>query len=294
MSIHKNNHRQEEGLPVSTTTGLDLEAYFQRIGYSGKRSPTLATLQQIHRLHPEAIAFENINPLLRWPVRLDMASLQEKLVLGGRGGYCYEQNLLLSHVLQALGYPVKGLAARVLWNVPEGVITARTHMLLLVEINGESFIADVGFGGLTLTAPLRLEVDHEQATPHESFRLVKVGEEFLLQAQIRHVWKPLYHFSLQEQLLPDYELASWYLSNHPTSLFINGLIAARSTVTCRYALRNNEFAVHDLSGHTERQLLTNGDQVRATLEAVFGLTLPEKPELHAALQRITQAGAKAG
>lgn len=82
---------------------IDLDAYFQRIGYAGARTATLDTLRKLHVLHPQAIPFENPNPLAGWPVLLDCASLQHKLVLGGRGGYCFEQNLLFGHVLRAGG-----------------------------------------------------------------------------------------------------------------------------------------------------------------------------------------------
>ena len=117
-------------------TAIDLDGYFQRIGHEGPRKPTLETLRALHVRHTEAIPFENLNPFLRRPVRLDPASLEQKLVRDGRGGYCFEQNLLFRDVLTALGYRVRGLAARVVWNAPEGAITARSHMLLLVEIDG--------------------------------------------------------------------------------------------------------------------------------------------------------------
>ncbi|MEI4902561.1 arylamine N-acetyltransferase, partial [Klebsiella pneumoniae] len=78
----------------------------------------------------ESIPFENLDPLLRRPMRLDAASLEQKLVRGGRGGYCFEQNLLLRHALEGIGFTVAGLAARVVWNQPEGAILPRTHMLL--------------------------------------------------------------------------------------------------------------------------------------------------------------------
>lgn len=286
--LQKQDSRQENALPSNMAAKIDLNSYFQRIGYTGERTPTLDTLKSIHLKHPEAIAFENLNPFLGQPVRLDIESLQQKIVFEGRGGYCFEQNLLLSHILQALGFRVKGLAARVLWNVPEGVITARGHMLLLVEVNEEAFIADVGFGGLTLTTPLRLEVDIEQNTPHEPFRLIRAGEEFILQAKVREVWKPLYRFSLQEQFLPDYEVTSWYLSNHPNSHFVTGLIAARSTLDRRYALRNNELAVHYLSGSTERKALTSAAELKTVLERVFLLQLPDHPGLDTALHRLIQ------
>jgi len=268
------------------TTEFDLDAYLERIGYSGPRSATIGTLEAIHARHPRAIPFENLNPLLGWPVRLDPASLQQKLVREGRGGYCFEQNLLLYHALQTLGFAVRGLAARVRWNAPEGVVRARTHMLLLVDLDDGPYVADVGFGGLTLTAPLRLQPDIEQATPHEPFRLIRAGDAFEMQAQVRGAWGSLYRFDLQEQLQPDYELANWYVSNHPESQFVTALIAARADRDRRYALRNNELTVHHVNGRSERHVLTSAASVRAALADAFGLTLPVGPELDAALERL--------
>jgi N-hydroxyarylamine O-acetyltransferase len=266
---------------------FDLDSYLDRIRYSGERTPTLETLRAIHIRHTEAIPFENLNPLLGWPVRLDAASLQQKMVLDGRGGYCYEHNLLLTHALNAIGFNVTGLAARVVWNAPEGVVPTRSHMLLLIDIDGQPYIADAGFGGLTLTGPLRFEVDVEQATPHEAFRLIRAGEEFTMQARIAGAWKALYRFGLQEQLMPDYEVANWYVSTHPNSRFVNGLIAARPAPGRRYALLNNEFAVHHLDGNTERRILTKAAELRDALEGPFGLRLPDTPELDRALERLT-------
>jgi N-hydroxyarylamine O-acetyltransferase len=269
------------------TTSIDLEAYFQRIGYKGERTPTLETLRAIQLRHAETIAFENLNPLMGRPVRLDIESLQQKLVRDGRGGYCFEQNLLFSHVLKALGFQVMGLAARVLWNEPDAAITPRSHMLLCVGLNEKPYIADVGFGILTPTGPVRLEPDIEQATPHEPFRLIRAGQEYVMQAKICGDWKTLYRFDLQEQLLSDYEVSNWYVSTHPDSIFVTGLMAARPATDCRYALRNNELAVHHLDGSTERRILTNGVEMRGILENTFCITLPDVPELDRGLARLT-------
>lgn len=164
-------------------------------------------------------------------------------------------------------------------------------MLLCVELNEKPYIADVGFGILTPTGPLRLEPDIEQATPHEPFRLIRAGQEFVMQAKIRGDWKTLYRFDLQEQLLSDYEVSNWYVSSHPDSIFVTGLMAARPATDRRYALRNNEFAVHHLDGSTERRIFTEAAEIRETLEGAFRLILPETPELDAALSKLTtQAG----
>jgi N-hydroxyarylamine O-acetyltransferase len=268
------------------TSELDLEAYFERIGYRGPHAVGIDVLSAVHVHHTRTISFENLNPFLRWPVLLDLQSLQQKLVREGRGGYCFEHNLLLGHVLRQLGFRVRGLAARVMWNVPEGTVMPRSHMLLLIDLEGHRYLADAGFGGLTLTAPLRLQVDVEQSTPHEPFRLIESGDGYVMQAKVANVWKSLYRFDLVEQFQADYEVTNWYLSNHPASQFVTGLVAARADRGCRYGLRGNELSVHSMDGTTHRRTLTSCEALRAALEHTFALTLPEGPELQAALERV--------
>lgn len=256
------------------TTDFDLGAYLRRIGYDGERAPTLQALREIHRLHAQAIPFENLDPLLRRPMQLDAAWLQGKLVHGARGGWCFEQNHLLRHALDALGFRTTGLAARVMWNVPEGVVTARGHMLMLVHLPEGPHVADVGFGGLTLTAPLRLETDVEQPTPHETFRLAASGGAYVLQARIGDAWKPLYRFTLEEQHGPDYEVSSWFLSTHPRSHFLAGLIAARPAPDARYALRDTTLTTHHRDGRTERREIGSAGELREVLHGTFGIAAP--------------------
>lgn len=269
---------------------FDLGAYLARIGYDGATTPRLETLRGIHRLHPQAIAFENLNPLMHWPVRLDVISLQQKLVTQRRGGYCYEHNLLLKHALERIGFRVAGLAARVLWNQSEDAIRPRTHMLLQVDVDDELWIADVGFGGQTLTGPLRLVEHVPQATPHEPFRLMRLAGDYALQTDVRGAWRTLYRFDLQEQVLPDYELASWYLSNNPESHFVQRLIAARTEPQRRYALSNNELAVHEVGGETVRRKLTSAAALRDVLRETFGIALPVSDELDAKLAEVAESG----
>jgi N-hydroxyarylamine O-acetyltransferase len=264
---------------------MDLDAYFSRIGYAGTRDATLATLQGVHVQHAQSIPFENLNPYLGLTVPLDTGSLEQKLVQQRRGGYCFEQNLLLREVLRSLGFQVRGLAARVTWNAPEDLVSARTHMLLLINLEEGDFLADVGFGGMTLTGPLRLQVDIEQQTPHEPFRLIAAGAEFIMQAKVREGWKALYRFDLQEQVVADYEVTNWYLANHPQSRFVRNLIAARPAPDRRYALFNNEFAVHHRGGPSERRVLENVAELRDVLEGALLIELPRVPQLDGALQR---------
>ena len=273
---------------------IDLDAYFRRIGYAGPRTPTLDTLRAIHFRHPQTIPFENLDPLLKRPVRLDLPSLEKKLVASRRGGYCFEQNALFAEVLRQLGFRITPLAARVIWGAPEDAVRPRTHMLLRVDLEDGPYIADVGFGGATATGPLRLVPDIEQTTPHEPFRLIRTGQpeglvstddEFRKQVWLRDRWKTLYRFGLQPQLPPDYEIANWYVSTYPPSHFINDLVAARTTADRRFALLNGQLSIHHLRGASEQRVLSSVDEVRTVLEETFELSLPEGDELNEALAR---------
>jgi N-hydroxyarylamine O-acetyltransferase len=270
------------------TGDFDLDAYCARIGYGGPRAPTLDTLAAIHLHHARTIPFENLNPLLGWPVRLDAASLQQKLVRDGRGGYCYEQNLLFGHALTALGFRWKGLGARVRWNVPANTPRPRSHMLLNVDVNGTDYLADVGFGGVTLTGPLRFVPDVAQPTPHEEYRLAREAEGFALEVKIGDDWKALYGFGIEPYLLPDYEMANWFVSTHPASVFVSTLMAARADDDCRYSLLNGQLSVHRVGG-TERQTFASAGEIRAALQTRFRIRLPDTPDLDKTLARIISA-----
>ncbi|HYZ61700.1 MAG TPA: arylamine N-acetyltransferase [Acetobacteraceae bacterium] len=274
---------------MPSESSIDLDGYLARIGYCGPRRPTLEILRELHLLHPQAIPFENLDPFLGRPVRLDPASLQQKLIAAHRGGYCYEHNLLFTHALRALGFQVSGLAARVLWNQPEDALPARTHMLLRLELDDATYIVDVGFGGLTATAPLALVADREQATPHERLRLVPVGDGFKLQASIGGEWKNLYRFNMVEESLADYAIMNHFMSTNAGSPFVTSLIAARPVADRRYALRNNKLAVHHRDGRTERRVLNTAAELRETLTDLFGIALRDNGALDAAFQRFGQS-----
>lgn len=267
---------------------IELDAYFQRIGYAGARTPTLETLRELHLLHAQTIPFENLTPLLKRPVNLDAESLERKLVHERRGGYCYELNGLFALALDALGFRVTRLGARVVYQGDVNSFPPRTHMLLRVDVSDESWIADVGFGGMVLTSPIRLTIDVQQETPHEPFRIVRWRDEYLMEAQVRGAWVPLYRFTLQEQAPSDYDLGNWYVSTHPTSLFVNFLMASRPAPGVRYALRNNHLSIHRLNEGTEHRTLTTADEMRSTLVEFMQIELPNGSEVEELLERLAK------
>jgi N-hydroxyarylamine O-acetyltransferase len=177
------------------------------------------------------------------------------------------------------------LGGRVLWGRSADAITQRTHMLLLVTIDGKDYITDVGFGGNVYTVPLLLKTDVVQETPLEPYRLMRPEKDYyLLEEQIHDEWKVLYRFTLQKQFLIDYKVANWYTSTHPDSHFVNDLIAARTDKGCRYIVHNNKLVIHHLNKESEHQPLANADEIREALEDVIGLKPPEADNLTPTLE----------
>jgi N-hydroxyarylamine O-acetyltransferase len=254
---------------------LDLDNYFERIGYTGPRAPTLEVLKAIHRLHPRAIPFENLNPLTRRAVKLDLESVERKLVDDRRGGYCFEQNALLANVLIELGFQVTPLLGRVLWGREPGAVPPRTHMVLRIDLDNEAWIADVGFGSVTLTSPLRLTPGLAQRTDLGIFRLADASHDALyLEVQARdQTWSRVYRFDLHPVEWIDYETSNWYTSTSPEAVFANNLIVCRVLQETRLTLLNDQLNERAADGGIVReQRLASADELAACLRDRFGLS----------------------
>lgn len=277
---------------LSAPHDLDLDGYFARIGYTGSPRPDLETLRALTELHPARIPFEAVDVFLGRPVELTPRAVQAKLIEAGRGGYCFEQNGLLERVLRALGFTVEGLIGRALWMRPEGAPPMPlTHMALRVTLDGERWLADVGFGSCIAGAPLRFDaVGEAQPTRHESFRVTRLGAWTLLEAQLPDGWHPLYMLSPEPALEADYVAANWYTSTHPESGFRRELRAALTTPQRRTTLLNNRLTVRQASGAADRRFLSERELADA-LVSTFGLRLDAESAREAAALATAAAAA---
>jgi N-hydroxyarylamine O-acetyltransferase len=208
------------------------------------------------------------------PVSLALDAVAAKLLTGGRGGYCYEHNTLFLAVLRALGMSVRSVAARVLWNLPPGRTMPRIHMLLHVRLPEGEYLADVGFGRLTLNAPLRLAPHVEQPTSHGVYRLLPRGDEFAMQALLDGTWRELYQLTLAEELPVDWEVANWYTSSNPDSIFTRSLMVTRSEGDARYALLDDRFRIYRPGGIVEQRIMATPEALAVLLENEFAIRLP--------------------
>ncbi|MGE0225377.1 MAG: arylamine N-acetyltransferase [Acetobacteraceae bacterium] len=256
--------------------GIDLAAYFSRIAYSpASEEPTLALLRELQIRHISLIPFENIDSFLGSPVDIDPAAIQDKLVHGRRGGYCHEHNSLLHDVLAALGFSVTALAARVLSTV-SGAPGPRvlTHRMTLVDLDEGRFVVDVGFGGQSPPAPIRLEPDREQETPFGAYRITRNENTFDLEMKFGTPWRPLYRFNLEPQTHADFEVANWFTSTHPRSRFTQNLIVCRIAGDTRANLLNANLSLRHRDGELEQRSLANADELAQVLSELMGIALP--------------------
>lgn len=261
-----------------------LNQYLNKIGFTGKAEATLGTLKQICQLHTQTFPFENINGFLGIPVRLDIDSIAHKFLLDGRSGYCFEHHLLLTEVLNEIGFSSRGLLGKVYQKDNDIKTMLRTHMILLVDVDNQSFLVDVGFGGAVPTAPLLFETDLVQDTARESYRIIKERRHFVLEIAKGNRFIPLYLFDLQETYQPDYEIANWYTSTNPNVTFTNHLIVSIIDKEMRYTMKDNELSIYNMDKKIKRQVFSDTEEIREVLEQKFNLNLNNLPGLDEKLQ----------
>ena len=253
---------------------LDLDAYFARIGYTGPRAPTLAVLRALQLQHMMAVPSENLDVLLGRLISIDPVAIQQKIVRERRGGYCFEQNTLFRDVLRALGFAVTPLLARVRWQVPADFRTPLTHMVLRVEAEGRFWLVDVGMGAFGATAPLALDTEEEQSTPHEPRRLLKKSDVTLHQLRSGTAWLDVFEFTLTEPVPMDFELSNWYSCTHPKAYFVNNLVVTLTQRDRRVIIFNCDFTYRYPDGRAETRNIASPEELLVLLAKHFGLPFP--------------------
>jgi N-hydroxyarylamine O-acetyltransferase len=253
------------------TDPIDLDAYLLRIGTERPLAPSLEALARLQEAHVAAVPFENLDLLQGRAIRLDLESLQAKLVGARRGGYCFEQNTLFQAVLESIGFAVTPLAARVRSgaNAPR----PRTHMLLRVDLPEGPFVVDVGFGGDGPLHPVPLVEGREVWVGATGHRLRREGPAFVLEGDAGEGFSDLYVFTLEPQLPVDYEMANHFTSTHPSSAFLRTLTAQRSLPERRVVLRDRELRVRE-GRLTEVTSIRDPDHLLEVLARHFDLVFP--------------------
>lgn len=247
-----------------------LEKYLDRIHYSGEVGSDLSVLKKIHQLHPKYISFENIDSYTGVVPSLHPDDIFSKLIIASRGGYCYEQNLLLSEVLKFLGFKVELQLGRVVWKREEDSIAAKSHLLLICDKDGQKYLVDCGFGTVTLTTPLVLNDEEPQQTPNGLFKISHKNGIYVLWTW-KEKWLPVYRFALEKVEPVDLEISNWYLSTYPESNFKKNLVLSKVDEKARYTFTGNTLNIRWGTGEKETVMIENNEQLYQMLRETFGL-----------------------
>ena len=247
---------------------MRLHDYLERVRVSDPLSADVESLRRLHVAHRETFLFENVSIQTGGGISVALEDIERKFLDQGRGGYCFEHNTLFAAALRDVGFAVTTLLGRVRRGPPER--WCRTHMVLRVTIDGEPWLADVGFGGIGLLEPIPMR---------DGAASDQVGLTYTLRRD-RHVWilranEELYEFSEDPQTPGDIEVANHYTSTHPDSIFRRSLTIQRTTRAERTILRHNTFTRY-VGGRIEERAIDNAD-ARAIARDVFGVTLPDRP-----------------
>ena len=258
-------------------TRLDLGGYLARIGWSGEAPVTPETLSQLIRAHMSSIAFENLDVLLGRPVRLDLDGIQEKLVRGRRGGYCFEHAILFAAAVERLGFSTMRHSARVVLFFPR-TETPRTHMFLTVSLPQGRFVVDPGFGGAAAQFAIPL-VDGREESPHEaSHWMSKDGPYWWMRTQTGDGSSDVWVSTLEEDYPIDFDMANHYTASHPRSPFVNRLMMSVFKRDGRVTLMNRDLTIRR-GATVHKSQLANRTALRSLLIEHFGFDLPEVEQL---------------
>jgi N-hydroxyarylamine O-acetyltransferase len=254
-------------------SAVDIAAYLQRIGYAGTTAPTTDTLRQIHRAHMLSVPFENLDIALGRPILLRQEAFVRKIVEERRGGFCYELNGAFAALLEALGFRVTMLSAR----VPRqdgGESPEFDHLTLRVDLE-EPWLADVGFGGFILE-PLKLRIGLEQKQDSDVFRIVEQGSDFRvekLQAEGEAVEQ--YRFTLQPKALQEFAGMCQFHQTSPESPFTRKSVCSLATTQGRITVADRKF-IENSNGIRQERALGSEEEWKQVLREKFGVVLPQR------------------
>jgi len=270
---------------------IDVSAYLARIGYSGPTTPNAETLRALHRAHMLAVPFENLDIALGRRIVVDQDVCMRKVVELRRGGFCYELNGAFAALLEALGFRVTLLSARVA-REKGGEGPEFDHLTLRVDLD-KPWLADVGFGDSFLE-PLALEAETEQLDPAGRFRLAQLPaiDEDRLQleragkppagrppalaggsrSEPDGSWKPQYSFSLQPRQITDFAGMCHYHQTSPQSSFTQKSTCSLATPEGRITLSGMKLITTRNGAREERELASEQER-KAVLQELFGINL---------------------
>jgi len=264
---------------MAITNKMNVEDYLRRIGFEGEAKADLATLEQLQYRHFLTVPYENLDILRNVPLSLEVEDIYHKIVVQGRGGYCFELNALFNWLLCEIGFKTKSYFARFLLDEPDFSLVMRRHRIMRVECGGEYYIADVGVGAVTPEIPLRLVENEETEVRGVTYKLTRTDDPFLgwmvsfkMGGENRE-WKPLYAFTEDEQLEIDFVQPNFYCQYHAESIFNKENMIAIRTETGKCTLDGNVFKIVEIGKGTVEKREYGDSEIPGILEKHFGIRI---------------------
>lgn len=232
---------------------FQLESYLKRIGYTGSIEHSAETLTKLMRAQLFSVAFENLDVQAGKIVSLVPEHIVDKIVGQGRGGYCYEVNGLFAMALQALGFSYKFIACRPMFYP---VRRPKTHMVLLVEADGDQWICDLGFGSYGIRAPIALSsLEQVQQQDFDQFRLTtEQSGAYVVQAMVDGQWLSQFGFEPYASEWVDFMPANYLNSTHPDTIFVQKLLVIKHHEQGRDILLGDQLKQIRVDGPVVQQL----------------------------------------
>jgi N-hydroxyarylamine O-acetyltransferase len=252
---------------------MRLRDYLSRIGVGSTDGSPGDVLRRVHLAHKEAILFENLTIQCGGAISVAVPDLERKMIDDGRGGYCFEHNTLFAAALRDLGFTPMTLLGRVRVGPPERWV--RTHMILRVDVDGEPWLADVGFGGQGLLEPIPLNDGAISRQGGFEYAVRREAHVWILSMRDRNSAMDLYEFSEEPQTPWDVEVANHFTSTHPASIFRRTLTVQRSGRGERIVLRNGVLTRY-VDGRASETPFDRA-QLHDIVRAAFGIELPPGP-----------------
>ncbi len=255
-----------------------LSTYCNRIGWQSLQINGVEDLSEIFLAHITSFPFDMMDYFLGTAPTVDLDAILNKFLLKGRGGGCSQHNAMLHSMLGKLGVPSQLGMARI--DRADGAPSPRAHMVIFVEMEGQSWLCDAGYGVLGPAQPVLIKTDLVQQLGAFDFKVLKgSGEFYTLARRSRQVWKPIYKFDLRTYDLQDFGPANFYNSLSPESQFTQNLIVSRPNLTGGLMIRNN--ALIKIDGTTQtRQRITTREHLVALLKTHFDIVLEKEDFIH--------------
>ena len=251
-------------------SNFSLPDYFDRIGFRGEASADIASISTIMRSQLFSVPFENLDVQAGKIVSLIPEEIVEKIVGRRRGGYCYEVNGIFAMALEAMHIPYQFVAARPMFYPTR---RPKTHMAVLVHLQGEAWLCDLGFGSYGIRAPIRLsDIDLAIQQDEDRFMLTMAGNgEYLLKACVEDEWANQYAFDLSPWEWIDFMPANYLNSTHPEAIFVQKPLVVLHNPDGRKILFGGMLKTV-ANGKVTKQLIAKDAQA-SVLSSEFGLTV---------------------